>query len=45
MYLTHASENHLPAFRVDRKLHSKKEGFLLEAFGMTSFILVVLVKS
>lgn len=45
MHLTHASENHLPAFRVVRKLHRNKEGCLRAASGRTSFILVVLLKS
>lgn len=43
--LTHEPENHLPAFRVDRKSQLKKLLCSWEAFGMTSKILVVLLKS
>ena len=43
--LTGACENHLPAFRVDRKSQSNKEGCVKEAFGRTSLILVVLLRS
>lgn len=44
MCLTRECENHLPAFRVDRKLQSNKEGCVKEAFGLTSLILVVLLR-
>lgn len=45
MCLTHESANHLPAFRVDRKSQLKKLLCSSEAFGMTSKILVVLLRS